>query len=122
VVLDGVCPEIGPGVVFAAPYDLAEVLRSHYRDPTIRAPVATTVVGVEPRGLVISTVLFGRTTPHFYPFRPHLLVYNWTRGSTVVLRDAGAARRYLAATPRLSCPALRSFVWGIPTSRFVPFA
>jgi hypothetical protein len=71
---------------------------------------------------VISTVIFGRTTPLFYPFRPHLFVYNWPRRSTVLLRDAAAARRYLAATPRLSCPPLRSFVWGIRTSRFVPFA
>jgi hypothetical protein len=122
VVLDGVCPEIGPGVVFAAPYDLAEVLRIRYHDPTIRATVRTTVVAADPRGLVIYTVLFGRTTPHFYPFQPRLLVYDWLRGSTVVLRDAAAARRYLTRTPRLSCPLLRSFNWGIRTSRFVPFA
>jgi hypothetical protein len=122
VVLDGVCPEIGPGVVFAAPHDLAGVLRSHYQDPTIRANVATTgVVGVESRGLVISAVLPWGTIPLFSPFRPHLFVYDWPRGSTVLLRDAAAARRYLAATPRLSCPPLRSFVWGIRTSRFVPF-
>jgi hypothetical protein len=122
VVLDGVCPEIGPGVVFAAPYDLAEVLRIHYQDPTIRAPVATAVVSAESRGLVISTVLFGRTGPHFYPYRPRLLVYDWPSRSTVLLRNAAAARRYLATTPRQSCPLLRSFNWGIRTSRFVPFA
>jgi hypothetical protein len=122
VVLDGVCPEIGPGVVFAAPYDLAEVLRLRYHDPTIRAPVATAVVEADSRGLVISTVLFGKLGPHFYPYRPRLLVYDWSRGSTVVLRDATAARRYLARTPRPSCPPLRSFNWGIRTSRFVPFA
>lgn len=122
VVLDGVCPEIGPGVVFAAPYDLGGALRTHYRDPTIRAPVATAVVGVESRGLVISTVIFGGTTPLFYPFRPRLFVYDWPRRSAVLLRDAAAARTYLGATPRLSCPPLRSFAWGIHTSRFVPFA
>jgi hypothetical protein len=122
VVLDGVCPEIGPGVVFAAPHDLAGVLRSHYQDPTIQANVATTgVVGVESRGLVISAVLPWGAIPLFYPFRRHLYVYDWPRGSIVLLRDAAAARRYLAATPRLSCPPLRSFVWGIRTSRFVPF-
>jgi hypothetical protein len=122
VVLDGVCPEIGPGVVFAAPYDLGEVLRIRYHDPTIRAPVATAAVAVDPRGLVISTVLFGKKGPHFYPYKPRLLVYDWGRRSTILLRDAAAARRYLARTPRLSCPPLRSFNWGIRTSRFVPFA
>jgi hypothetical protein len=122
VVLDGVCPEIGPGVVFAAPHDLAGALRSHYQDPTIRANVATTgVVGIESRGLVISAVLPWRTIPLFYPFRSRLFVYDWPRGSSVVLHDAAAARRYLAATPRPSCPPLRSFAWGIRTSRFVPF-
>jgi hypothetical protein len=121
VVLDGVCPEIGPGIVFAAPYDLGGALRSHYKDPTIQAPVATSLVGVESRGLVISTVVFGRTMSLFYPYRPRLLVYDWPRRSAVRLRNAAAARRYLAATPRLSCPALRSFAWGIRTSRFMPF-
>jgi hypothetical protein len=122
VVLDGVCPEIGPGVVFAAPHDLAGFLISHYQDPTIQANVATTgFVSVESRRLVISAVLPWRTIPLSYPFGPHLFVYDWPRGSTVLLRDAAAARRYLAATPRVSCPPLRSFVWGIRTSRFVPF-
>jgi hypothetical protein len=121
VVLDGVCPEIGPGVVFAAPYDLGEVLQIRYHDPTIRAPVATAAVAAESRGLVISTVLFGKLGPHFYPYRPRLLVYDWPRHSTILLRDAAAARRYLARTPRMSCPLLRSFNWGIRVSRFVPF-
>jgi len=122
VVLDGVCPEIGPGVVFAAPHDLAGFLRRHYRDPTIRANVATTgPVGVESRDLVISAAYPWRTIPLSYPFGAHLFVYDWPRRSMVVLRDAAAARRYLAATPRPSCPPLRSFAWGIHTSRFVPF-
>ena len=122
VVLDGVCPEIGPGVVFAAPHDLAGFLRRHYQDPTIRANVATTgPVGVESGDLVISAALPWRTTSLSYPFGAHLFVYDWPRRSIVVLRDATAARRYLEATPRPSCPPLRSFAWGIHTSRFVPF-
>jgi hypothetical protein len=122
VVLDGVCPEIGPGVVFAAQYDLGAVLQDRYDDPTIRAPVATAAVEAESRGLVISTVLFGKLSPHLYPYGPRLLVYDWSRRATTVLRDSAAARRYLATTPRPSCPLLRSFAWGIRTSRYVPFA
>jgi hypothetical protein len=122
VVLDGVCPEIGPGVVFAAPHDLAGFLRRHYQDPTIRANVATTgPVGVESGDLVVSAALPWRTISLSYPFGAHLFVYDWPRRSIVVLRDATAARRYLAATPRPSCAPLRSFAWGIHTSRFVPF-
>lgn len=122
VVLDGVCPEIGPGVVFAAPHDLAGLLRRHYQDPTILANVATTgPVAVEPRDLVISAALPWGRTHLSYPYGPRLFVYDWPRRSIVVFRDAAAARRYLAATPRPSCPPLRSFAWGIHISRFVPF-
>jgi hypothetical protein len=122
VVLDGVCPEIGPGVVFAAAHDLAGLLRRDYRDSTIKANVATTgVVGVEPQRLVVTAVLPWGKRSLSYPFGPHLFVYDWPRASIVTLRDAAAARRYLAATPRPSCPPLRSFAWGIHTSRFVPF-
>jgi hypothetical protein len=73
VVLDGVCPEIGPGVVFAAAHDLAGVLRSHYKDPAIQANVATTgLVGVESHRLVITAVLPWRPIPLSYPFGHHL--------------------------------------------------
>jgi hypothetical protein len=122
VVLDGVCPEVGPGVVFAAPHDLAGLLRRRYQDSKVQANVATTgPVGVESHDLVISAALPWRTIPLSYPYGPRLFVYYWPRRSVVVLRDAAAARRYLAATPRPSCPPLRSFTWGIHTSRFVPF-
>jgi hypothetical protein len=123
VVLDGVCPEIGPGIVFASSYDLAGELQARYHDPTIRAPVATAAVSVEPKGLAISTIIYGTKRPaQFYPFRPRLLMYDWPRPSSVQLTDAATARRYFAKTPRLSCPQLRSFTWGIHTSRLVPFA
>jgi hypothetical protein len=123
VVLDGVCPEIGPGIVFAASYDLAGELQARYYDPTIRAPVTTAAVSVEPKGLAISTIIYGtKRPPHFYPYRPRLLIYDWPRRSSVRLTDAATARRYFANTPRPSCPPLRSFTWGIHTSRLVPFA
>jgi hypothetical protein len=122
VVLDGICPEIGPGVVFTASYDLTGAMRLSYRDPTIGAPVATEAVEAGPRALVVSTVLFGNVNPHAYPYGPRLLVFDWRTGGAVPLRDAGEARRYLATHPRPPCPPLRSFNWGIETSRYVPFA
>jgi hypothetical protein len=122
VVLDGVCPEIGPGVVFTASYDLAGAMRIAYRDPTISAPVATQSVEAGPSALIISTVLFGNLNPHIYPYGPRLLAFDWRSGKVVTLRNAALARQYLAATPRPPCPPLRSFNWGIETSRYVPFA
>jgi hypothetical protein len=124
VVLDGVCPEIGPGIVFAAGYDLADALRARRGEfvGIHEAPVATKVMAARPRGLVISTFLFGTLRPHLYPYRPLLVVYDWRRATLVRLANEADARAYLASTPRPSCPDLRSFNWGIHKSRFVPFA
>lgn len=122
VIVDGICQEVGPAVVFAAPYDLTGALRLRYGDPTVRAQLATPVVEAAERGLVISTPIFGGLTPDFHPYRPRLLVYDWRRGTINLLRDAASARRYLATTPRPSCPPLRTFAWGVRTSRFVPLA
>jgi hypothetical protein len=122
VVLDGVCPEIGPGVVFTASYDLEGALRIRYGDPTIRAPVATQAVEARPTAFVISTVLFGNLNPHVYPYGSRLLIFDWRTGELITLRDAVVARRYLEAHPRPPCPNLRSFAWGIETSRYMPFA
>jgi hypothetical protein len=122
VVVDGVCPEVGPGVVFAAHYDLAGALKTAYRDRTLDGLFTTPTVRVGRDGVTISTRLFEQIEPHFYPYRRRLILYDWRRGTSHRLTGPAQARRYLAATPRLSCPPLRSFVWGIHTSRWVPFA
>ncbi len=121
VVLDGVCPEVGPGIVFTAHYDLAGALQRLYHEPTITAPVATAAMSAEARSLVISTLLFDTSEPRRYRYGPHLLVYDARTRTSHLLTGRAEARRYLAASPRPSCPPLRSFSWGIPTSRLVPF-
>lgn len=120
LILDGVCPEVGPGVVFAAPYDLGGALETAYRDATIKAAVTTPTVDATRRGLVISTFLFNRFERSVYPYGNRVLVYDWRRKSTHRLAAASDARRYFSAAPRPDCPPLRSFAWGVHVSRWVP--
>jgi hypothetical protein len=121
VILDGVCPEVGPGIVFTAHYDLGGALQTIYRDPTIQGAVMTPVVSVESRGVVLITMVYDRTERQFYPYRPTLVVYDSRRRTLYPLASPAGARSYFASAPRLSCPPLRSFAWGLRTSRYLPF-
>jgi hypothetical protein len=121
VLLDGICPEIGPGVIFLAHYDLAGALRTKYRDTSIEAAVMTDDVDAAPSGVIIGTTWVGVTERLRYPYEKGIVVYDWRRDSLTPLPDQDAARFYLSRTPRPGCPAPRSFAWGIHTSRWVPF-
>ena len=122
VLLDRICPEIGPGIIFLGHYDLAGALRTSYRDTTIRAGVMTDDIDARPSALEIGTTWLGAREAQRYPYRRRLVVYDWRRGSITRVPDMGAARAYLAETPRIACPPRRGFAWGIRTSRWVPFA
>lgn len=121
LLLDQICPEIGPGIIFLGHYDLAGALRTKYRDTTIEAAVMTDDVNAASSGVVIGTTWVGVTERRVYPYERGLLVYDWRRDSLTRLPDQDAARNYLSETPRIVCPPPRSFAWGIRTSRWVPF-
>ncbi|MBA3432478.1 MAG: hypothetical protein H0U08_00120 [Actinobacteria bacterium] len=120
VLLDRICPEIGPGIIFLGHYDLAGALRTKYRDTTIAADVMTADVQAANSAVVIGTTWVGVTERRVYPYKRRLLVYDWRRDSLVRLPDQDAARDYLRRTPRIACPPPRSFAWGIRTSRWIP--
>lgn len=122
LLLDGMCPEVGPGIIFLGDYDLAGAIRTHYRDTTIGAAMMTDDVDPDRMGLVIGTTWLGVTQRRLYSYQTRLLVYDWRRASVTHLKDADAARAYLMRTPRISCPPRRSFTWGIHTSRWMPLA
>jgi hypothetical protein len=122
LLLDQICPEIGPGIIFLGHYDLAGALRARYRDATIGAAVMTDDVNAASSGVVIATTWVGVTERFVYPYDRRLLVYDWRRDSLARIPDRDAARKYLSETPRISCPPPRSFAWGIRRSRWVPFA
>jgi hypothetical protein len=120
VLLDRICPEIGPGIIFLGHYDLAGALRTAYLDTSLKADVMTDDVTAGRSALVIRTTWLGVTDARSYPYRQRLLIYDWRRAAMTRLPDAAAARTYLAETPRISCPPRRGFAWGVRTSRWIP--
>jgi hypothetical protein len=103
LILDGVCPYVGPAIVFESSWDLRGALRLMYRDSSIEADVATRRMVVAPQEL--STEVY--SVVYRYPFRDGLLVYDHQRGRVYPLTDSEAARRYFAArpfSPKSDCP------------------
>lgn len=102
-ILSGVCPYVGPGIVFECDWDLAGALQILYRDPTLKADVATPALKTEAAGL--SKLFYEVETT--YPYGPNLLLYDFRTKALVRLTDEPTARRYLgpggsAALPQ--CP------------------
>ena len=109
LILDGVCPEIGPAVVFKSHYDLAGALIIAYRDPTLRADVVTPNLQIEEKGISVRE--------HFYPYDEKLLLYNFAQKTIHQLTDAETAHRYSQMlNPDRGC--LRGY-WGWRTGNSV---
>jgi uncharacterized membrane protein YjfL (UPF0719 family) len=118
VILDGVCPEDGPAVVFADQYDLRGALRVAYHDPSLSADVATEGLRAEPRDLALEMTFLDAKSTRTYPYRRTLLVYDAETRRLHRLRDRAEAEGYLARSrPVFSCPPQRSFAWGFDPSR-----
>jgi hypothetical protein len=91
LILDGICPYVGPAIVFESNWDLAGALMMLYDDLTLRADIVTPNLKVKEDGL--STLLYGSLHSH-YPYDEKLFVYHIVRKATHRLTDAKAARRY----------------------------
>lgn len=92
LILDGVCPYIGPGIVFEGEWDLAGALQIIYYDPKLRADVVTLKLEVgEDR---LTTSMYG--TPRHYQYGDNLLLYDLRRKAVHRLVDAETSRRYFA--------------------------
>lgn len=101
LLLDGVCPYIGPAVVFEANWDLAGALQTVYRDPTLKADVVTPRLRVTDTG--IETTIYQQ--PTHYPYTEGLFVYHAKTGSVHPLPDVASARIYFASSGRMPfCP------------------
>jgi hypothetical protein len=98
LILHGVCPYVGPAIVYESSWDLAGALQVAYSDPTLKADVTTSNMVVEQYGLV--TRIYGQK--QIYPYGDHLFLYNYEQGRVVPLGDARAAVQYLGGRhPRL---------------------
>jgi hypothetical protein len=90
VILDGVCPYIGPGIVFECFWDIGPALEILHHDWTLQADVVSSRMEVGERGL---TTTIYRVTK-YYPYSGNLIIYNFESKRTERLIDAETARRY----------------------------
>ena len=102
--LDGVCPYVGPAVVFESKWDLAGALRLLYddRDRQLLADVVTP--RLEFTNEYITTHLYGQTT--YYPYT-NVVIYHHSRQAAHLIADAAAGQLYLRTfetNQRGGCP------------------
>jgi hypothetical protein len=121
VILDGTCPEVGPGIVFDVDYDLGGALQTIYHDATIQGAEITPDVSLQARGLVLTTHVYNYAGSLLYPYKRRLVVFDSRRRKLYTLANLRDARAYFASRQPLGCAPLRSFAWGLRTSRYLPF-
>jgi hypothetical protein len=90
LLLDGICPFVGPGPVFESSLDLKGALQIHYGNPAISADVIKSNVQISDTG--ITTTLYDTLVEHYRYGR--LLVYNAREDKTWLLEDHRAALDY----------------------------
>jgi len=101
VLLAGVCPYIGPAIVFESSWDLRGALRLQHRDRSLEADVTSGAVSVEPRGVV--TRIYQVEAVHTYGER--LYLYDRRSRSARTLTDEAVAREALLGPPNAqACP------------------
>lgn len=89
ILLDGVCPYIGPGIVFESSWDLVGMLMIYYHDNSLEADVVKP--GLEVKEDAIHIPLYGIS--YRYPYNK-LFIYNYAKKQAYPIPDADAANRY----------------------------
>jgi hypothetical protein len=92
LLLDGVCPYVGPAVVFETSWDLRGALSLLYRDPTLRAGIVTPMLKITRDGL--ETTSYGERTKYHYG--PDLIIYNMTQDMDTRVNVRKDAESYFA--------------------------
>jgi hypothetical protein len=92
LIIDGVCPYVGPAVVFESPWDLTGALHVLYGQYGLKADIITPSMTVTESGLVAS--LYFGTIVTKYAYGP-MSIFNVPRGLRVSVRDVTDVRRYL---------------------------
>ena len=99
VLLDGVCPYDGPGIVFETDWDVLSAL-SLALDRPLSGNLITPSIRFGRRGAVAT--LYSFTFP--YPYGPNTYAYDARTRSVARLGDFREAGRYLAQREPLACP------------------
>jgi hypothetical protein len=92
LIIDGVCPYVGPAVVFESSWDLRGALWILYGQQRLNAAIITPSMTVTDGGLVVSTH-YGYYRDE-YPYE-QMTIFNVRRGLRVAVRDVTDVRRYL---------------------------
>lgn len=102
LLLDGVCPYLGPTAVFESYWDMSGMLRVTYGDPTLSGDVVTRKMRVADDGMY---------TEFYVPVGPHpyaqLRIYDVSTRQLVPITGPDAAREYFAMRgegSNLGCP------------------
>jgi cellulose synthase/poly-beta-1,6-N-acetylglucosamine synthase-like glycosyltransferase len=89
LILDGVCPYIGPGIVFESQWDLKGALQTMYHDPDLQADIVTPRLRVKNNGIYTQIYTF----PSHYSFY-RLFIYNVRVNQVYPIRNAQQAYSY----------------------------
>jgi hypothetical protein len=90
LVLDGLCPYTGPGIIFECYWDVGGMLRTHYHDTSLRGDIIRSNTRIEEEGLCT----FIYSEKKFYPFGDNLLIYNVRQNRTYRIGDSASAHYY----------------------------
>jgi hypothetical protein len=88
LLFDGVCPYIGPGIVFETDWDVTGALRVLYRNPTLVGDIINPEFVSRPDRL--ATYFYGEE--HSYSYGDNLILYDLGRRLTCRLKDRRAAQ------------------------------
>jgi hypothetical protein len=105
VMLDNVCPYVGPAIVLEGPWDISGALELALGRP-VHGDAVSPRMWLRPTGL--ATSIYGE--PAYYPFGEMLFVYDPARHRVVKLRNLGEARAYFAAARAGRTPCPRAYV------------
>jgi hypothetical protein len=100
LLLHGICPYVGPAIVFESYWDLAGALQVLYRDPTLKADVTGRMTLVSEG---VATSLYGPKTTAFHRFGPRLILFDARTSSVISLTDGSILSAYLAKHPAPDC-------------------
>jgi hypothetical protein len=118
LILDGICPYVGPAVLFESNWDLTGALMILYRDYSIRADIVTPKLSIKDEGIYVSS--YGVVQE--YPYK-NLFIENLEQKVSFNLTDSQSAQDYFQKynpTHNLSCPNGRPG-FGLPIFRFKTF-
>ncbi|MDQ3099047.1 MAG: glycosyltransferase [bacterium] len=105
LILDGVCPYVGPASVFEAHWDLKGALQIMYNDATLRADIVTTRFEVTDEGF--KTTTYSISEQYNY-LKDQIYIYNFKTKEIIPIADSVDADQYfhtIYSDTRYSCPA-----------------